>query len=227
MSSIAGSTSNPYAALGLADPGAATAARGANKTELGQSDFLMLLTTQLKNQDPTKPMDPTAFLGQMTQFSQIQGIQDLNKSFASLADKLSSSQVLEGAALVGRNVLVASNKLALAASGSVNAAADITQGGNATAIITNAAGAVVRTIDLGMQSAGRTRFSWDGNDAYGQRAAPGSYQLAVQVGTGAGATAADTLVSGRVSGVQVAASGLQVDVAGAGLLPLSSIQQIQ
>ena len=54
---------------------AATAkAANAKKTELNQEDFLTLMITQLKNQDPFKPMDPAQYVGQLAQFSSVSGL---------------------------------------------------------------------------------------------------------------------------------------------------------
>ena len=50
------------------------------KKSLGQEDFLKLMTAQLNNQDPFKPVDNTDFIAQMAQFSTVTGITDINKN---------------------------------------------------------------------------------------------------------------------------------------------------
>jgi len=77
----------------------AAAAQSANaalrkKTELNQEDFLTLMITQLKNQDPMKPLDPSQYVGQLAQFSQVSGLADMNKQITSLTDSLRGNQVL-------------------------------------------------------------------------------------------------------------------------------------
>src|SRR3546814_10293829 len=53
------------------------------KTNLDQGDFLKLLTTQLKNQDPLKPVENEAFVAQMAQFSSLSGITEMNTKLRS------------------------------------------------------------------------------------------------------------------------------------------------
>ena len=58
------------------------------KKTLDQSDFLALMSAQLKNQDPTKPVDNTEYVAQMAQFSTVNGIADTNKALNAIAAKL-------------------------------------------------------------------------------------------------------------------------------------------
>ena len=48
---------------------------------LATEDFLALMTTQLQNQDPLKPLESGDFLGQIASFSTVSGIGELNDSF--------------------------------------------------------------------------------------------------------------------------------------------------
>jgi hypothetical protein len=96
----------------------AVAAQAANaaiakKSELNQEDFLTLMITQLKNQDPFKPMDPAQYVGQLAQFSQVSGLADMNKQISSLTDSLRGNQVLDGAGLIGRTVIAPGNSIYL------------------------------------------------------------------------------------------------------------------
>ncbi|UAJ08683.1 flagellar hook assembly protein FlgD [Glacieibacterium megasporae] len=67
---------------------AATGSVAANRTTLGQSDFLALMTAQLKNQDPTKPVDNSEYVTQLAQLSTVTGISETNVDLTGIAKKL-------------------------------------------------------------------------------------------------------------------------------------------
>lgn len=73
------------------------------RDRLGKHDFMKLLITQLQNQDPTQPQDPTRELAQLAQFSALEQMQELNKAFSSL---LLLAGLTQSASLIGKNVTV-------------------------------------------------------------------------------------------------------------------------
>lgn len=208
--------------------GLASASQRVKKNEIGQADFLKLMTTQLQAQDPFKPMDSSQFLGQIAQFSQVSGLQALNSSFENLASSLTDNQTLQGASLVGREVLAASDRVTVTAGGSAEGAIVVPQAGWLTLELVDASGQTVRQLDLGKQPAGISDFSWDGLDANGAPAAAGSYTLRASLrGDDGSNIATSTYVSGLVRGVAPSNSGLQLDVTGLGSLSLSQVARIQ
>lgn len=62
--------------------------------QLGQTDFLRLMTTQLKQQDPLDPVDNQAMVAQMAQFSSVAGISEMNVSLKSIAEQISAQTAL-------------------------------------------------------------------------------------------------------------------------------------
>lgn len=89
-------------ALGLR--AAETEKTKAQRQSLGQDDFLQLLTTQLKNQDPLSPMDNEAFVAQLAQFSTVSGITEMNKSLSTLAQLAGSDSRAAAPGWLGREV---------------------------------------------------------------------------------------------------------------------------
>ena len=138
------------------------------KQEMGQEDFLKLMTTQLQNQDPFKPMESGDFLAQIAQFSAVDGIGKLQESFESLAGSLHSNQAFQASNMIGKNVMVPSDKGIYFGDDTVMIAGlELTSGADAVTVkINDAAGQTIRTLHLGAQKSGRTEFTWDGlNDA--------------------------------------------------------------
>src|ERR1700720_3711054 len=107
--------------------GTATGNAITNAATLGGTDFLTLMLAQLKNQDPTSPVDSNTFLTQLAQLSQVQGITQLNTSFTTLSNALSPSQALQASSLLGHHVLVTSPTASLTANGTVTGAVNIPQ----------------------------------------------------------------------------------------------------
>ncbi|HEX7011155.1 MAG TPA: flagellar hook assembly protein FlgD [Steroidobacteraceae bacterium] len=198
------------------------------KDQLGQAEFLELMIAQLKNQDPFKAMDPSQFLGQLAQFGTVSGIQEVQGAISSLSESMRSAQVLEGATMVGRSVLVAADEIALAEEGSVAGAVDVPEGAtNVQITVRDAAGQIVRRIALPDGSAGLKDFTWDGLTDEGTRAAAGEYTFEA-VGTVAGASSSlETLLSSRVSSVIIdPARGLTLNTHDLGAQRLSDVRRV-
>jgi flagellar basal-body rod modification protein FlgD len=207
--------------LGLGVPAAT------KKTDLGQTDFLNLMMTELKNQDPTKPMDSGAFLGQLAQFGTVSGLKDLQTKFDSLSSALVSNQALQAATLVGKDALVESSKAPLYPGGVVDGALNLPAAtSGATVEIRDASNQVVAHVELGSQTAGLVRFEWNGTTDSGTQAPPGVYNMVGSYLDGDKSTAAPTLVYAPVDSVVLAKDGFSVDVAGIGTVPFSQVHEI-
>ena len=154
------------------------------KTELNQEDFLTLMITQLKNQDPMKPLDPSQYVGQLAQFSQVSGLAEMNKQITALSDSLRGNQVLGGAGLIGRTVIAPGNSIYLPEAngdeprgpqGLVNVPAGAS---SVQLVIKDSSGAQVKSVALDTHK-GPQAFSWDGTTSTGAAAAAGGYKIEV------------------------------------------------
>jgi flagellar basal-body rod modification protein FlgD len=203
-----------------------SAASGAT---LGGTNFLTLMLAQLKNQDPTSPVDSNQFLSQLAALSQVQGITQLNTSFSSLSNSLSSSQALQASSLLGHQALVSSTTATLASSGTVTGAINVPQTTSQAMLnISDSSGSLVRQINLGAQATGMANFSWDGKQADGSQAPAGTYTLSAQIAGVTSGTAASTYVNGTVQSVTMGAgsTGLTLNISGLGSVPFANVQQI-
>lgn len=148
-----------------------SAATAAVSTSEMQDRFMTLLVAQLKNQDPMSPMDNAQMTSQMAQINTVTGIQQVNDTLKNMATQFASMQVLQGSAMVGNDVMVASNTLTVNA-GVAHGAVDLAGKADALKVeILSPGGQVLDTIDLGAQDAGRHTFDWDAS-AYAGTANP-------------------------------------------------------
>ena len=228
-SSGTGATSGTGGTSGSGGSGTGSST-GVNGTTLGGTDFLTLMLAQLKNQDPTSPVDSNEFLSQLAALSEVQGITQLNTSFSALSSSLTSSQALQASSLLGHQALVPSSTATLSsAGGSISGAVSVPQTSSQVVLdITNSAGVLVQQVNLGAQPAGLANFTWDGKTSSGSAAPAGTYTLSAQVSGVASGTAVSTLVSGTVDSVTMGSgtSGLTLNIAGLGSVPFSNVQQI-
>jgi flagellar basal-body rod modification protein FlgD len=195
---------------------------------LAMEDFMSLMTTQLKNQDPLKPLESGDFLGQIAAFGTVSGIADLQNSFTSFAQAMQSDQALQGSALVGRSVLVPSSIGTLTAEdglkGQINVAEPVT---DLKVQIFAPNGVQVRTIEMGSAS-GYTNFAWDGFDDNGEALPPGIYQFKSSGTINGDNTVFATATVAKVESVLVGSGsqGLTMNLAGIGSVPFSEAQEI-
>ena len=219
-------TNNIYTQLGLNRP--AEAETRAND-ELGQAEFLELMTAQLKFQDPLKPMENGEFLGQMAQFGTVSGINDLNATFNSMSASFQSNQALQASTLVGRRVLVPSQTGFLNEGESLQAAVDLESPANRVVItIANSSGQLVHRQELGLQQAGLVDYAWDGLDQNGDPYPSGAYQISAEVYRGAEVSAGNTFSVVDVESVTLGAGGqdLTLGVSGLGDIDMSQVRKI-
>lgn len=201
------------------------------RQELGQEDFLKLMITQFRNQDPFKPMENGEFLAQLAQFSTVKGLDDLNSSFGELSSSVVSNQALQASTLLGRDVLVSRSSSELPAGAGLSGAVELTNSaGEVVVQITDANGALVRQMNLGPQGAGLARFEWDGTRVDGSVAPAGLYNVkATTIGAGGLQAAAQTLVDARVESVTMSAGqrGMSLTLAGIGEVSFSDVRSIR
>jgi flagellar basal-body rod modification protein FlgD len=197
------------------------------KDQLGQAEFLELMIAQLKNQDPFKAMDPSQFLGQLAQFGTVTGIQEMQSAFATLSESMRSSQVLEGATMVGRDVLVASDEITLQSEGTIRGALDIPSGASSVQInVRDDSGQLVRRMSV-TPTAGLTDFTWDGVTDNGVRAAAGAYTFEAIANVGGRAESLEPLLASRVSSVTIDATrGLTLNTNDLGPRALSDVRRV-
>jgi flagellar basal-body rod modification protein FlgD len=209
---------------------ASQAADEKERTELGQQDFLKMMTAQLANQDPLNPMQSGDFMAQIAQFTSASGIQSLQASFEDFQLAMQSSKALQASTLVGREVMVESDRGRLAEGGSLEGMialpADVE---NLTLTISDSAGQTVRQIELGAQPAGQAPFAWDGLDEDGEPMPAGEYRVTAQTRIDGENVSLQTLMDAEVLSVTLGRGGEppRLNLEGIGEFSLANVRQVK
>jgi flagellar basal-body rod modification protein FlgD len=148
------------------------------KQDLKQEDFLSLLTKQLAQQDPFKPVSNDQMIAQMASFATVDGIGKMNTQFESLNSSMTSNQALQASSLVGRDVLVPGAAGVKSGDGGMASMVKLPQAmENVMVRVENEVGQLIRTFDIGAKPAGDTRVEWDGKDQDGNPLPAGKYNV--------------------------------------------------
>lgn len=197
--------------------------------ELGQSDFLRLLTVQLANQDPLSPTDSKEFITQMSQFSSVDSLQTLVTKFDDLSTSLTSNQALQASSLVGRHVLIPSSVGHVpdesGLSGQLNLPAHVN---NLRFEIRDASGQLVRRIDVGDREAGDIEFFWDGRNEEGEFLGEGQYEVAAFGVVNGTTEQIPTSIRAQVHSVNLAGSGggIFLNLTGLGQVNFNEVKEV-
>ncbi len=204
----------------------ATAPRNinANDPANAQDRFLKLLVAQLNNQDPMNPLDNAQMTSQIAQINTVTGIQQLNQSVAGLAEHFAALQLMQGSAMVGRQVLVEGDTLVVDpethkgnAAFELNAAA-----ASVTVQVLDANGKEIGKVEMGALKAGRHNFDWD---AAGIEKTEG-LRFKVEATNGKTAVEATTLTRDKVLSVGAEYGTLLLQLNSGGSAPYSAVRAI-
>jgi len=167
------------------------------------STFLTLLTTQLKNQDPTSPMDSNQFTQQLVMYSQVEQQINTNDNLKTLIGQGTTSAAAMAGTYLGKKVSITNGNASLT-SGTANWTYNLDTASATTQLaITDARGNTVFTT-TGQTTAGNHSFTWNGKDLNGNQLADGTYKLTV--------TAADSASNKVTSSVASAGTISQIDM---------------
>lgn len=201
----------------------------AKSKELGKDQFLQLLVAQMNNQNPLDPQTNSEFVAQLAQFSTVEGLDNLNTSVDSILSSTQSSQALQASSLVGRKVIVTTNKAVVDTSETMKGSVNLT--GASTNVYVNvldSKGNAVNRINLGAQSAGQVSFMWDGKDSSGNVAPNGTYTFQAEAAVDGKTVAMSTNLPANVDSVTLGLNGAEMtlNLAGLGSVALSKVKVI-
>jgi len=203
-----------------------TSGTGNNAQDL-QNQFLTMLVTQLKNQDPTNPMDNSQLTTQLAQINTLSGIEKLNTTLGAISGQISTSQSLQSSTLIGHGVMVNGGQILVGNGTTTPFGVELASASTgASATIKDANGTVIDTVDLGALSAGVHTFSWDGKLTDGSVAPDGKYSVAIAASNGNTQLVAQPLNYAYVNGVSTANNTTKLDLGTMGSATLDDVRQI-
>ncbi|HEX8417482.1 MAG TPA: flagellar hook capping FlgD N-terminal domain-containing protein [Methylobacterium sp.] len=208
----------------------ASTATGATKTDAQEiagnfSQFLTLLTTQLKNQNPLDPMDTNQFTQQLVQYAGVEQQLKSNDRLDSILANSKASSAATATSFVGQTVTADGRNTELKDGSATWSLTTPRAAAQATITISDAKGNVVATQKKPL-AAGTQSFAWDGRAASGFSSANGTYTIKVDAIDATGnRVAVDTQVSGKVDSVDL--SGTEpVLLVGSARVPLSTVKSV-
>lgn len=219
--SNAGSTTGTTTASGTSST-SSTNALGTLSSNF--SSFLNLLLTQLKNQDPTSPLNANQFTSELVQFSGVEQQINTNSSLNQLISLTNAGDLTQASSMLGSKVTATSSQIPLQnGSGTINFTAPAKE--PVAIAIYNSAGQQIRDASLTAQ-AGQNTWTWNGADNSGNTVPDGAYKIAVVGADSSGnTTALPFTVTGTATGVTSTGSSVSLELGGLSV-PFTSITNV-
>lgn len=190
-----------------------------------QDRFLKLLVTQMKNQDPLKPLDNAEVTSQLAQISTVTGIDKLNSTLQLLTSDVGDSLSVEATGMIGHSVFAPGTSLVLKGEGTlgIELAQPVDQ---LKVTIMDSSGMPIRHMELGPKPSGISAISWDGKADNGTTASDGNYTFTVSGKQGGQDIKVDTLALGVVKSVSASEKGALLDMGDLGLVNLTDVKRV-
>jgi flagellar basal-body rod modification protein FlgD len=221
MSTVSSTGSNAFIdKLGGSSKAAKALTDGATTAKEASERFLKLLVTQLQNQDPMNPVDNAQMTSQMAQISTVSGIEKLNTTVEKLNGQFVQMQAVQGAGLVGKDVLIQGDRLSVV-DGMPQATFEIASPASRVKVeVLSPAGRLVDTINLATTAAGRHDVPWAAGQALPDVA---SYRFRITAATGSTLIDAVPLTRDKVDAVNTGGTSLTVELERGGRVPYNQI----
>lgn len=196
-------------------------------SNLGKDDFLLLLVTQLQNQDPLNPQDPTEFTSQLAQYSSLEQLFTVNDQLQQLGTTNGNVVQMTALGLMGQNVVVQADSFTLGSDSMTLGYKLSNNVDEAQLAIQDANGKTVATLDGSALSSGEHFMTWDGKDSTGATLPAGEYQLKLLTKLDGASTDSGTpLIKTAVTGVDLN-GGSSTLVTGAGEYSLGKVSSVR
>ncbi len=187
----------------VSSTGSLSSALNESNDIMGKEDFLTLLVTQLKNQDPLNPDEPTEFTAQLAQFSSLEQLFNLNEGMENLVTSNTNSDRLSTLQTIGKNVVYQESNFSFNGQ-EVEVGYQLDDNAKKVQVSIQHNGSIVRTLDGTDLTKGNHFLTWDGLTELGAPAEHGDYKVIIQAKALEGESiAASPLLKSEVTGVDL------------------------
>jgi flagellar basal-body rod modification protein FlgD len=197
---------------------------------MGQTEFLTLFTTQLKNQNPLDPVKNEAFVAQLAQFSQLEATTAMKTSMQNLVSSLANDRLLGATSLIGKTVGVPDGPVMVTDTTVSQGVVNAPTGADGIKVqIFNDKGILVRTQIMGPQPVGDVTITWDGTNDGGTTVPNGAYRYVASVNSNGTVTKPTVNTYAQVTGVSSAGTAdgtMLLEVAGGKTVNLADVKRI-
>lgn len=172
------------------------------KKDLGKDDFLNLLVTQLKHQDPLNPMESQEFSAQLAQFSSLEQLFGVNEALQAIQKSLEASKNENILDYIGKVVKTGGNGVSVTGGIIDSSVYSLNSSADVNISVYDALGSEIRSIKVGLKAPGEHSVNWDGRDNRGNMVGDGVYSIKINATDQTGASvSADVYHTGEVTGV--------------------------
>jgi flagellar basal-body rod modification protein FlgD len=197
---------------------------------MGQTEFLTLFTTQLKNQNPLDPVKNEAFVAQLAQFSQLEATTAMKSSMQNLVSSLANDRLLGATSLIGKTVGVPDGPVTVTDTTVSQGVVNLPTGADGIKLqVFNDKGILVRTQIMGPKPAGDVTLEWDGMNDGGTAVPNGIYRYVASVNSNGNVTQPTISTYSQVMGVTSAGTSdgtMLLEVAGGKTVNLTDVKRI-
>lgn len=202
--------------------------RKVGKDKLDKDDFLKLMLTQMKYQDPTTPLESHEMAAQLAQFTSLEQMQNMNTNIESLVKSEKPNAQFQALQFIGKSVESDSGRI-FRNEDSSSHDLRFNIGKNAKEVVVNIKdgdGNVTRSYMLNDLKAGQNSITWNGLDADDKTARPGTYSVEISAVDDQGQkVASNTKIAGKITGVNYSAQGPLLMI-GNQSVPMSEVRKI-
>ncbi|MBU8922770.1 MAG: flagellar hook assembly protein FlgD [Bacteroidales bacterium] len=182
---------------------------------MGKDDFLQLLVAQMSHQNPMEPMDNTEFIGQMTQFSSLEQLENISNGIDSSVMLTQSMNNAFSTTLIGREVTIQGDLIQVNDGRAGACGFYAPTAGNAVVTITDSTGEEIRVLTARADEVGYVEIEWDQEDFEGNDVGDGEYYVSVKFeGDDGSAGEISSFITGRVTSLRFIDGNAYLTVAG-------------